>query len=51
MTQNEAEAYFKTLSTAEAHRFNDLVKIGLTLGKPLAGAYEYAHTIMEDSDG
>lgn len=48
MTVKETEAYFETLTAKEAHRFNLLVEVGLKLGKPIEGAYEYAKTIMED---
>ncbi len=48
MTVQEAEKYYEDLSVVQAQRFNLLVKIGLQLGKPIEGAYSYAHTIMED---
>lgn len=48
MTVKEAEAYYEKLSVGQAQHFNLLVKIGLQLGKPIEGAYEYAHTIMEE---
>ena len=47
MTFKEAEVYFDKLTPAEAHRFNLLAEIGLKLGKPIEGAYQYAHTRME----
>lgn len=47
MTVQETEAYFEKLTVAEAHRFNLLVTVGLKLGKPIEGAYDYAKTIME----
>jgi hypothetical protein len=50
MTVAEAEEYFEKLSPAQAHRFNLLVEIGVKLGKPMEGAYEYAKTIMESED-
>lgn len=49
MTTQEAETYYETLDVNQAHRFNELVKIALKLGKPIEGAYEYAKTIMETS--
>lgn len=48
MTVKEAEAYYEKLSVGQARHFNLLVKIGLQLGKPIEGAYEYAKTIMEE---
>lgn len=48
MTVKEAEAYYDKLSVGQARHFNLLVKIGLQLGKPIEGAYEYAHTILEE---
>ena len=47
MTVKEAEEYFEPLSAAEAQRFNLLVTIGMKLGKPIEGAYDYAKTCME----
>lgn len=47
MTQTEAEVYYETLNTKQTVRFNLLVTTALKLGKPIEGAYEYAHTIME----
>lgn len=47
MTKKEAEAYFEKLTASQAWRFNSLVQVGLKLGKPIEGAYEYAKTIME----
>lgn len=49
MTVKEAEKYFEALTASEAWRFNSLVKVGLKLGKPIEGAYDYAKTIMEAS--
>ena len=46
MTLAETEAYYETLNVAQAVRFNSLVRTALRLGKPIEGAYEYAHTIM-----
>jgi hypothetical protein len=48
MTVEETEIYFEALTPSEARRFNLLVTVGLKLGKPIEGAYEYARTIMED---
>lgn len=48
MSSTEAEQYFAKLSVEKAKRFNLLVSVGLKLGKPIEGAYEYAKTIMED---
>ena len=50
MTLEEAEAYYEKLTAAEATRFKALVMAALTLGKPSEGAYEYAHTMMEDGN-
>lgn len=50
MTVEETEAYFETLTPAQAHRFNLLVTIGLKLGKPIEGAYSYAKVLMESED-
>lgn len=51
MSKEEVEKYYDTLSVAQAHRFNALVKVGLMLGKPIEGAYSYAKVIMEkDND-
>lgn len=46
MTLEETQAYYETLDAAQATRFNLLVKVGLKLGKPIEGAYSYAHTVM-----
>lgn len=48
MTVAEAEKYFKALPEGKRVRFNTLVKVGLKLGKPFEGAYEYAKTILEN---
>jgi len=48
MTIKEAEAYFEDLPENKRVRFNTLVKLGLQLGKPFEGAYEYAKTVMEE---
>jgi hypothetical protein len=48
MTVQETETYFEKLTAEEATRFNLLVTVALKLGKPIEGAYEYAHTIMEE---
>jgi hypothetical protein len=50
MSVEEAEKHFEKLSAEEAQRFNLLTKVGLQLGKPFEGAYEYAKTIMEEDD-
>lgn len=50
MTTQEAEKYFEKLSVAEAKRFNLLVSVGLKLGKPIEGAYEYAKIVMEEEN-
>ena len=47
MTFKQAKKYYKTLSDADARRFNLLTQIALKLGKPIEGAYSYAKTIME----
>lgn len=47
MSIEEAEAYYAKLTPAQATTFNMLVRVGLKLGKPSEGAYEYAKTIME----
>jgi len=47
MTVQEAEEYYEPLSAAEAQRFNLLVTVGMKLGKPIEGAYDYAKVIME----
>ncbi len=48
MTVKEAEDYYAELSVGQAQHFNLLVKVGLQLGKPIEGAYDYAKTIMEE---
>jgi len=48
MTVKEAEAYYEKLTPEEARRFNLLASVGLKLGKPIEGAYDYAKTIMEE---
>lgn len=48
MTVAEAEKYYEDLSVGQARHFNLLVSIGLKLGKPIEGAYDYAKTILED---
>jgi len=48
MKYAEANKYFETLNDAQRVRFNTLVKVGLQLGKPIEGAYSYAHMIMSD---
>lgn len=50
MTVAEAEDYFKALPEAKRVRFNTLVKVGLQLGKPFEGAYEYAKTVVESEN-
>ena len=50
MTVTEAQAYFDKLDAQEAKHFNLLVSVGLKLGKPIEGAYDYAKTIMESKD-
>ena len=50
MTIPEAQAYFDKLDAKEATRFNLLVGTYLRLGKPIEGAYEAAHTIMEEDN-
>jgi len=47
MTVKEAEEYYEPLSATQAQRFNLLVTIGMKLGKPIEGAYDYAKMIME----
>jgi len=46
MSIKETEAYFETLTVAQAHRFNLLVQIAHKLGKTSEEAYTYAHTVM-----
>lgn len=48
MSVTEAEAYYDKLTVKEAHRYNLLVSVGLKLGKPIEGAYDYAKTIMDE---
>jgi hypothetical protein len=48
MSLQEAEAYFENLTPTQSYRFNLLVNLGLKLGKPISGAYDYAKTIMDD---
>lgn len=47
MSIDEAEIYFKKLKPNQRQQFNLLVRVGLKLGKPFEGAYEYAKTIIE----
>jgi len=50
MTLEETEIYYETLTASEARHFNLLVTLGVKLGKPIEGAYQYAKTIMEEGD-
>lgn len=50
MTVEETQAYYDTLTVEQARRFNLLVEVALKLGKPIEGAYQYAHTIMEEKN-
>jgi hypothetical protein len=47
MTVAQPEKHYADLSAKEARRFNLLVFVGLKLGKPIEGAYDYAKTIMD----
>ncbi len=51
MTLAETQAYYDELTIPQAKRFNLLVSVALKLGKPIEGAYSYAHTIMEKENG
>lgn len=48
MSVTEAQAYFDKLDAKQARRFNLLVEVGIKLGKPIEGAYDYAKTVMEE---
>lgn len=50
MSVQEAEAYYDKLTVSEARQFNLLTEVGLKLGKPIEGAYDYAKVIMEGAE-